>query len=163
MTLAGFDVVLGMDWLSMNQACILCNDKAMEIRAPNNKIVRIIGDNEAGKVGIISKIKANLYLGKGCLAFMDYVTKESEPKKIEEVSVVSEFKDVFPNELPRIPPDREVEFKIDLLPGTSLIAKSPYRLATTEMKELKRELDELLEKGMHKTEFLPLGSFDITC
>ncbi|XP_076920044.1 uncharacterized protein LOC143581056 [Bidens hawaiensis] len=147
MTLVGFDVVLGMDWLAMNQARILCSDKAIEIRTPNSKIIRIVGDKEAGKVGIILKIKASHCLGKGCLAFMDFVTKEPEPKKLEEVPVVSGFKDVFPDELPGISPDREVEFKIDLVPGTSPIAKSPYRLAPTEMKELKKQLDELLEKG----------------
>ncbi|XP_076942318.1 uncharacterized protein LOC143612150 [Bidens hawaiensis] len=140
MTLAGFDVVLGMDWLVMNQACILCSDKTIEIRTPNSKIIRIVGDKEAGKVGIISKIKASRCLGKGCLAFMAFVTKVPEAKKLEEVPVVSEFKDVFPYELPGIPPDREVEFKIDLVPGTSPIAKSPYRLASTEMKELKKQI-----------------------
>ncbi|XP_076898943.1 uncharacterized protein LOC143552671 [Bidens hawaiensis] len=139
----GFDVVLGMDWLVMNQDRILCSDKTIEIRAPNSKIIRIIGNKEAGKVGIISKIKASRCLGKGCLAFMAFVTKESESKKLEEVSVVSEFKDVYPDELPGIPSDREVEFKIDLIPGNSPIAKSPYRLAPTEMKELKKQLDEL--------------------
>ncbi|XP_076938849.1 uncharacterized protein LOC143607199 [Bidens hawaiensis] len=148
MTLPGFDVVLGMDWLAMNQAHILCSDNVIEIRTPNSKIIRIIGDKEAEKVGIISKVKASRCLSKECLAFMAFVTKEPEPKKIEEVPVVSEFKDVFPDELLGIPPDREVEFKIDLVQGTSPIAKSPYRLAPTEMKELKKQLDELY--GYHQ-------------
>ncbi|XP_076881944.1 uncharacterized protein LOC143530236 [Bidens hawaiensis] len=147
MTLIGFDVVLGMDWLSSNQARILCNDKAIDIQTSNNKTIRITGDKEAGRVGVISKIKASSCLGKGCLAFKAYVTKEPEPKKMEEMPIVSEFQDVFPDELPGAPPDREVAFRIDLIPGTSPIAKSPYRLAPTEMKELKKQLDELLEKG----------------
>ncbi|XP_076959131.1 uncharacterized protein LOC143635129 [Bidens hawaiensis] len=147
MTLEGFDVVLGMDWLSTIQAHILCNDRAIGIRTSNNKTVRITGDKEAGKLGIISKIKESCCIGKGCLAFMAYVTKEPETKKMEEVPIVSEFQDVFPDELPGAPPDREVEFRIDLMPGTSPIAKSPYRLSPTEMKELKKQLAELLEKG----------------
>ncbi|XP_076909031.1 uncharacterized protein LOC143566144 [Bidens hawaiensis] len=147
MELAGFDVILGMDWLAANQARIICNEKAIEILTPNKKMICIAGDKESGKIGIISKIKANHCLGKGCLAFMAYVTKEPEPKKIEEVPIVSEFKDVFPDELPGIPTDREVEFRIDLVPGTTPIAKSPYRLAPTEIKELKKQLDELLKKG----------------
>ncbi|XP_076916414.1 uncharacterized protein LOC143576121 [Bidens hawaiensis] len=147
MELAGFDVILGMDWLAANQARILCNEKTIEILTPNNKMMRTAGDKDSGKIGIISKIKASHCLGKGCLAFMAYVTKEPEPKKQEEVPIVTEFKDVFPNELPGIPPDREVEFRIDLIPGTTPIAKSPYRLAPTEIKELKKQLDELLEKG----------------
>ncbi|XP_076921005.1 uncharacterized protein LOC143582284 [Bidens hawaiensis] len=138
MELAGFDVILGMDWLATNQARILCNEKAIEILTPNRKIIRIAGDKDSGKIGIISKINASHCLGKGCLAFMAYVTKEPESKKIEEVPIVLEFKDVFPDELPGIPPDLEVEFKIDLVPGTAPIAKSPYILAPTEMKELKK-------------------------
>ncbi|XP_076911689.1 uncharacterized protein LOC143569734 [Bidens hawaiensis] len=104
MELAGFDVILGMDWLAANQARMLCNEKAIEILTPNNKMMRIAGDKDSGKIGIISKIKASHCLGKGCLAFMTYVTKEPEPKKIEEVPIVAEFKDVFPNELLGIPP-----------------------------------------------------------
>ncbi|XP_076947398.1 uncharacterized protein LOC143619331 [Bidens hawaiensis] len=146
MTLAGFDVVLGMDWLSSNQAHILCNDKAIDIQTSQNKTIRITGDIEAGKVGIISKIKASSCLGKGCFAFMAYVTKEPEPKNMKDVPIVYEFQDMFPNELPGTPPNREVEFRIDLLRETSPIAKSPCRLAPSEMKELKKQLDELLEK-----------------
>ncbi|XP_076902918.1 uncharacterized protein LOC143557825 [Bidens hawaiensis] len=147
MELAGFDVILGMDWLSANQARIICDEKAINILIPNKKVICIAGDKEYGRIGIISKIKASHCLGKGCLAFLAYVTKEPEPKKMEEVLIVSEFKNVFPDELPGIPPDREVGFRIDLVPGTASIAKSSYRLAPTEMKELKRQLDELLEKG----------------
>ncbi|XP_076946983.1 uncharacterized protein LOC143618767 [Bidens hawaiensis] len=94
-----------------------------------------------------TKKKASHYLGKGCLAFVAYVTTEPELKKKEEVPIVSEFKDVFPDEMPGVPPDREVKFRIDLIPGMAPIAKSPYRLAPTEMKELKKQLHELLEKG----------------
>ncbi|XP_076904478.1 uncharacterized protein LOC143559942 [Bidens hawaiensis] len=141
------DVITGMDWLSFNQARILCNDRAIDIRTPNNKTICITGDKEGGKVGIISKIKASHCIGKGCLAFMAYVTKEPELNKMEEVPIVSEFQDVFPEELPGAPPDIELEFRIDLIPRTSPIVKSPYRLAPTEMKELKKQLDELLEKG----------------
>ncbi|XP_076921894.1 uncharacterized protein LOC143583483 [Bidens hawaiensis] len=70
MELAGFDVILGMDWLAANQARILCDEKAIEILTPNRKIFRIAGDKDSGRIGIISKIKASHCLGKGCLAFM---------------------------------------------------------------------------------------------
>ncbi|XP_076894542.1 uncharacterized protein LOC143546858 [Bidens hawaiensis] len=135
-----------MDWLATKQARILCNEKTIEILTPNRKIIRIADDKESGQIGIISKIKASHCLGKGCLAFMAYVTKESEPKKMEEIPIASEFEYVVLDELPGIPPDREVEFRIYLNLGTALLAKSPYRLAPTEMKELNKQLDELLEK-----------------
>ncbi|XP_076958123.1 uncharacterized protein LOC143633762 [Bidens hawaiensis] len=127
MTLAGFDIVLGMDWLSDNQARILCDKKAIEIRA-NGKTIQIAGDKDGGHVSFISMIKANKCLHKGCLAFMVYVMEEPKEKKLEDVSIVSEFPDVFPEELPGIPSEREVEFRIDLLPGTAPIAKSPLRV-----------------------------------
>ncbi|XP_076903096.1 uncharacterized protein LOC143558055 [Bidens hawaiensis] len=95
MTLAGFDVVLGMDWLLHNQAHIRCNDKAIDIRTPNNKTIRIIGDKEGGKVEMISKIKASHCIGKGCLAIMAYVTKEPEPKKMKEVPIGLNSKTYF--------------------------------------------------------------------
>ncbi|XP_076956086.1 uncharacterized protein LOC143631121 [Bidens hawaiensis] len=112
MTLAGFDIVLGMDWLSDNQARILCDKKAIEIRA-NGKTIQIPGDKDGGHVSLISMIKANKYLRKGCLAFMVYVTEEPKEKKLEDVPIVSEFPDVFPEELPGIPPEGDVEFRID--------------------------------------------------
>ncbi|XP_076941888.1 uncharacterized protein LOC143611584 [Bidens hawaiensis] len=127
MTLAGFDIVLGMDWLSDNQARILCDKKAIEICA-NGKTIQIVVDKDGGHVSLISMIKASKCLRKGCLAFMVYVTEEPKEKKLEDVSIVSEFLDVFPEELPGIPPERDVEFRIDLVPGTAPIAKSPYRL-----------------------------------
>ncbi|XP_076922703.1 uncharacterized protein LOC143584562 [Bidens hawaiensis] len=96
MELAGFYVILGMDSLAANQARVLCNEKAIDLLNPNKKIIRIAGDKEASRIGITSKIKANHCLDKGCLAFMAYITKELEPKKMEEVPIVCEFKEVFP-------------------------------------------------------------------
>ncbi|XP_076893089.1 uncharacterized protein LOC143545013 [Bidens hawaiensis] len=145
-TTDGFDIVLVMDWLSDNQARILCDKKAIEI-CTNGKTIQIAGDKDAGHVSLISMIKANNCLRKGCLAFMVYVTEGPKEKKLEDVPIVLEFSDVFPEELPGIPPERDVEFRIDLVPGTAPIAKSPYRLAPTEMKELKNQLDKLLEIG----------------
>ncbi|KAI3773495.1 hypothetical protein L1987_48025 [Smallanthus sonchifolius] len=81
----------------------------------------------------------------GCLAYLVTVTTDTK-KKIEDVPVVADFPDIFPEELPGIPPEREVEFRINLVPGTAPIVKAPYKLAPTEMAELKKQLDELLEK-----------------
>ncbi|XP_076939294.1 uncharacterized protein LOC143607901 [Bidens hawaiensis] len=158
MTLAGFDIVLGMDWLSDNHACIVCNSKTVELRAPDNRPIQIEGDKDVGRVSIISIIRANKCLKKGFLAFKAYVTEEPKPKEIKDVPIVSEFSDVFPYELPCIPPDREVEFRIDLIPGTAPIVKSPYHLTPTEMKEVKKQLDELLKKGFIRPSSLPWGA-----
>ncbi|XP_057948245.1 uncharacterized protein LOC131143903 [Malania oleifera] len=72
---------------------------------------------------------------------------QNEGVKLEDIPVIREFSDVFPEDLPRLPPDHEVEFAIDLTPGRALISKAPYRRAPGELKELKEQLQELLDKG----------------
>ncbi|KAI3776791.1 hypothetical protein L1987_46581 [Smallanthus sonchifolius] len=153
---AGFDIVLEMDWLASNQAHILCDKKAIELRSKDN-ILTIHGDKLSNSVGIISMLKATKYLRKACLAYLVSITTYTR-KKIEHVPVVDEFPDIFPDELHGIPPEREVEFKINLVPGTAPIAKAPYRLAPTEMEELNKQLDELLENGFIRPSSSPWGA-----
>jgi hypothetical protein len=75
-----------------------------------------------------------------------------------EVPVVNEFPDVFPEELPGMPPDRDIEFVIELKPGTTPIYKTPYRMATPELAELKEHVKELLEKGFIRPSLSPCGA-----
>ena len=81
-----------------------------------------------------------------------------EAKFLEEVPVVNEYPDVFPEELPGMPPDRDVEFVIDLVPGTAPIAKRPYRMAATELAELKKQLEELQRIGFIRPSSSPWGA-----
>jgi hypothetical protein len=77
---------------------------------------------------------------------------------IEELSVVQQFQDVFPLEIPGFPPIREVEFFIDLHPGTGPISESPYRMAPAELVELKSQIEDLLEKGFIRPSVSPWGA-----
>jgi hypothetical protein len=77
---------------------------------------------------------------------------------LEEVPVVNEYPDVFPEELPDMPPDRDIEFVIDLIPGTSPIAKRPYRMAASELMELKKQLEELQRIGFIRPSSSPWGA-----
>ncbi|GKA66217.1 hypothetical protein Tco_0766025 [Tanacetum coccineum] len=88
------------------------------------------------------------YIERGCHLFLAHVT-EKEPTKrhIEDVPVIRDFPEVFPDDLPGLPPTRQVEFRIELVPGAASVARAPYRLTPTEMKELSVQLQELLEKG----------------
>ncbi|KAI3813855.1 hypothetical protein L1987_18590 [Smallanthus sonchifolius] len=86
------------------------------------------------------------------------ISTSTREKKIEDIPIVTDYADVFPDELHGIPPEREVEFKINLVQGTTPIAKAPYSLAPTEMKELKTQLDELLEKGFVRPSSSPWGA-----
>ena len=72
--------------------------------------------------------------------------------------MVEEFPDVFPDELPVLPPDREIEFCIDLIPGAQPVSIPPYRMATAELTELRKQLDELLEKGFIRSSTSPWGA-----
>ncbi|GKD81581.1 hypothetical protein Tco_1348420 [Tanacetum coccineum] len=89
---------------------------------------------------------------QGCLIFLAQVTKKetgdkSEEKQLEDVPTVRAFPEVFPEDLPRLPPTRQVEFQIDLVLGAAHVARAPYRLAPSELQELSTQLQELYEKG----------------
>lgn len=92
----------------------------------------------------------------GLLAYVREVTKETS--QLDKIAVVSEFQDVFQEDLPGLPPAREIEFEIELVLGTRPESKAPYRLALLELEELKKELDELLEKGFIRPSVSPWGA-----
>ena len=107
----------------------------------------------------LSVMQAKKLLKQGCEAYLAYVvdTKREVPK-MEEVPVVNEYPDVFPEELPGLPPDRQIEFTIELAPGTEPVSKAPYRMAPAEMKELAAQLQELLDKGVIRPSVSPWGA-----
>ncbi|KAA3488569.1 Retrotransposable element Tf2 [Gossypium australe] len=112
-----FDVILGMDWLTLHDAVVNCRQKIIEFKCENGEILRIDSNESVSEI------------------------------KIELVPVVCEYPDVFLEELPGLPPIKEVEFAINLVPETSPISIAPYRMAPTELKELKAQLQELTDKG----------------
>ncbi|GKA59205.1 putative nucleotidyltransferase, ribonuclease H [Tanacetum coccineum] len=134
-----FDVIVGMDWLSQHKAVIVCHEKVVEIPVEDGRILRVHGERA---VGITKALKS---------------AKEDEPK-LSDISVVREFEDVFPEDLSGLPPQRQVEFRIDLVPGVTPVAKSPYRLAPSEMQELSGQLQELQDKGFIRPSHSPWGA-----
>ncbi|GJX64327.1 putative reverse transcriptase domain-containing protein [Tanacetum coccineum] len=136
-----FDIVIGIDWLDRYNANILCSQKLVRVVNPQGQEIIIYGDKRKGEFKLCSMMKARKYLSHGCQAFMAHVIDTSyEKKSAKDVPVVNEFLDVFPEDLSGIPPERQVEFRIDLIPGATPIAKIPYRLASFEMKELMSQL-----------------------
>ena len=116
-------------------------------------------DRSEVPANLVSMIKARKLLGKGCQGYLAYViNKEAEPDEFQQIPVVREFGDVFPKELPGLPPEREIEFSVELLPGTSPISIAPYRMAPTELKELKAQLQDLLDKGFIRPSTSPWGA-----
>ncbi|GJY37483.1 putative reverse transcriptase domain-containing protein [Tanacetum coccineum] len=93
-------------------------------------------------------------------AMTNVAANDNEEKRLEDVPVIQDFPEVFPDELPGLPPPRQVEFRIDLIPGVAPVARAPYRLAPSEMKELSKQLQELLEKGFIRPSSSPIHGFD---
>ncbi|KAA3466611.1 DNA/RNA polymerases superfamily protein [Gossypium australe] len=133
--------------------------KVIELKCQNNEILRI-ESNESNELPIvISSMSAQSRMKKGCEAYLAYIldTKVSE-KKTELVPVVCEYPDVFLEELSGLPPVREVDFAIELVPETLPISIAPYRMAPTELKELKAQLQELSYRGFARPSFSPWGA-----
>ena len=132
-------VIVGMDWMDSYDAEIICRHKQIRVRTPSGGELLIQGDLPKRTVALCSAARARQYLQHSGTEYLAYVVDthvNEEKKSVNEVSVVREFSDVFPDDLPGIPPERQVEFKIDLIPGAAPVAKAPYRLAPPEMKEL---------------------------
>jgi hypothetical protein len=122
----GLDVILGMNWMKLHRAILDITDRLVHLDSPvYGKVIL--------HLPAISRIKASLH----------HVIE----LKLEDIHVVREFLDVFPNDLRGMPPERAIEFKIELQPGTAPIAKALYKMSSVELKELKIQLQGLLDKG----------------
>jgi hypothetical protein len=134
--LAGMDVILGMDWMTQHKVVLDISDRVVEINSPT--------------VG-----HTTLYLpfkdGTNSFAYVTIISH------LDEIPVVCEYLDVFTDELPGMPPDKDVEFVIELQAGTAPISKRPYRMPHKELAELKNQLQELLDKGYIRPSSSPWG------
>ncbi|GKF34720.1 hypothetical protein Tco_0107920 [Tanacetum coccineum] len=155
-----------MDWLAKYQAVIVCAEKIVRIPWGNETlIIHDDGSNQgnATRLNIISCTKTQKYMQKGFPIFLAHVTAKevedkSEKKRLEDVPIVRDFPDVSPEDLPGLPPTRQVEFQIDLVPGAAPVAWAPYRLAPSEMKELSDQLKEMSDKGFIRPSSSPWGA-----
>nr|GFB77717.1 putative reverse transcriptase domain-containing protein [Tanacetum cinerariifolium] len=156
--LDSFDIVIGMDWLSKNHAKILCDKKVVHIPIDDETLI-IRGDQSKTRLNLISYIKTKRYISRGCQIFMiQVVEKKSDEKRLEDIPVVKEFPDIFPEDLPGLPSVRQVEFRIDLIHRAAPVARTPYRLAPSEMQELSNQLQELTDRGFIRPRTLPWGA-----
>ncbi|KAL0536697.1 hypothetical protein IC582_025657 [Cucumis melo] len=154
-----FDVILGMDWLAANHASIDCSRKEVTFNPPSRASFKFKGEGSKSLPQVISAIRASKLLSQGTWGILASVvdTREADVSLSSE-PVVRDYPDVFPEELPGLPPHREVEFAIELEPGTVPISRAPYRMAPTELKELKVQLQELLDKGFIRPSVSPWGA-----
>ena len=140
-----FDVVLGMDWLSLHRATLDCYKKEVKFHRPGKLEVKLREIRRELSSNMISTMAAQRMLSKGCHGYLAYVVETGkEGTMVDEIPVVREF----PDDITGLPPNREVEFTIDLIPGTEPISIPPYRMAPTELRELKAQLEELLRPSI---------------
>ena len=154
-----FDVILGMDWLSRHQVMVDCRTKRVTLRTTNEDEVTFIGERSTHFSNVISVATARKMVRKGCEAYLAYVidTVKARPS-IFDIPTFSDFSDVFLEELPGLPPQREIEVAIDVVPGATPASITPYRMAPVELKELKLQLQELLEKWFIRPSLSPWGA-----
>jgi hypothetical protein len=128
----GIDIILGMDRLSKHKALIDCTKKTVKLITPNGKEMEFVAEPVVTAKGVANRVKVN----------------QLDASQGSEVLVVNEFPDVFPEELPGMPLDRDIKFMIELKPGTAPIYKTPFRMTTPKLAEFKEHIRELLEKDL---------------
>jgi hypothetical protein len=134
--LEGMDIILGADWMTHRQVVMDVDARALEIHSPTSEdLVLYLPSQDSTRSCAFARM-------------------ESPVKKIP---VVCEYADVFPDELPGMPPDRDIEFAIELQLGTTPISKRPYLMPPAELAELKKQLQELLDKGFIRLSTSPRG------
>ncbi|XP_028772935.1 uncharacterized protein LOC114730075 [Neltuma alba] len=144
------DVILGLNWLSTHN--ILLDYKNRTLMFPPHELT----PRTEVKLNLITGAQAGDYLRHGCQGYVVFFFVHAEMEEgIIEIPVVCNFLEVFSTEISKLPSEREVEFAIDLLPGAGPISKAPYRMAPNEMAELKKQLEELLEKNFIRTSVSP--------
>ena len=154
-----FDLILGMDWLSKHRAIVDFDKKTVRLKCSDLSAVTIHGIQSRAVSNVISTMQARRLLRKGCEAFLALVLNSKIGQiELENILVVKDFPNVFPEELPSIPPVREVDLSIEILSGTTPTSRAPYRMAPTELKELKIQLQELLDKGCIRPSVSPWGA-----
>jgi hypothetical protein len=123
----GIDVILGCDWLKSCDRVIQCAKGTIMLTSPQGERIQVSTDKPTNAKG-------------------ETMVNHLEEKSLENIKVVCEYPDVFPEELPGMPPDRDIEFSIELLPRTAPISKRPYRMDVKDLVELKKQIEELLKK-----------------
>jgi len=151
-------VILGMDWLTKYQATIDCMQKTLTVVTSEGETLTYRGSDNIPTVSLISATRAYNLVKKRCPTFLCAVelteASDLEPK---DIPVVQDFLEVF-QEVPGLPPEREIEFAIELVPGTTPISRAPYGMAPAELTELKTQLQELLDKGLIQSSITPWGA-----
>ncbi|XP_057250761.1 uncharacterized protein LOC130591454 [Beta vulgaris subsp. vulgaris] len=146
--LSEFDVILGMNWLTKYEADINCVKQSVTLKAPDERRVSYQKFVTKPQIQIVYGLRAQKMPEFDNFGYLcSVIDLNSLKPSIVDIPVVCDYPNVFPDEIPGMPPQRELDFSIEIIPGSAPISKAPYRMTPTELQELKKKLDELLEKG----------------
>jgi hypothetical protein len=154
-------MIIWMDWLERHKAILNCYTKMLSYKDDSDTTRTTQGIPKPVSVRQISAMKLKKCMRKGCQFYAIQVTNlaENEDKqKLEDFAILHDFKDMFVDEIPELPPTREIDFSIDLLPSFAPISKMPYRMSLLELIELKIQLQELLDKEYIRPSVSPWGA-----
>jgi hypothetical protein len=157
-TLRAYDLIIGMDWLEAHRALVDCFAKMVLCVDDEGRPVEIQGVRRKVSLRFILTMNVKRCLRQGCRLYVVEVVNERKGPSLDQYPVLSEFKDVFPNKLPGLPPERELDFTIELKPGAEPISKTPYRMTASELCELQNQLKELLDLGIIRPSVSPWGA-----
>ena len=149
--LGSYDLLIGMNWLEQHKVVLNYFDKTFMCVNDNEQPVTVKGIPRKTVIRQISALQLKRAVRKGCKAYAVTITDEASKSekdklKIEDIPVLNEFTDVFPEEIPGLPPKRELDFTIELVPGAVPSSKAPYRMNILELNEIKSQLKELIYK-----------------
>jgi hypothetical protein len=157
--LGPYDYLIGMDWLDQHHVVLECHNKAFTFLDEEGNLRAVQGIPRAVTIRDISTMHLKKSYMKGCQLFVAHMEEAPKDKvpNMEDRSVLKDFEGVF-REIPRVPPKRDIDFSINLMPRAAPLSKTPYKMNTPEMKELQMQLEEILKKGYIRPIVSPWGS-----
>jgi hypothetical protein len=153
--LRAYDLIIGMDWLETHRALVYCFAKRVLCVDDEGIPVDIQGVRRKVSLLFISTMKVKQCLRQGCQLYVVEVVNERKGPSLDQYPLLSKFKDVFPNELPGLPPERELDFTIEIKPGPEPISRTLYQMTALKLCELKMKLKELLDLGLIRPSVSP--------
>jgi hypothetical protein len=157
--LGSYDLLISMDLLTTYKTKLDCYHKTLECVNEEGRKITLQGIQNPVSVRRISTLQMKNYCRKGCPLYEIQVLEsiEDEKSNLEDHPILREYRDVFPEEVPSLPLRRDIEFSIELAPGAVPVSRTPYRMSTPKLVELKLQLKEMMDKGYIRPSVSPWG------
>eukprot|EP00253_Pinus_taeda_P016846 PITA_16846 len=159
--LGSYDILIGMDWLEKNWSLVDCKTKVIYFKDSLGNKKEMQGIKRSVQVRPITANQPVKCVRKGCQVYaiqVGYADSKDKAAILNNIPIIQEFTDVFPEEIPGLPPKRNIDFTIELVPGAASVSRTPYRMSVPELTELKMQLQELLDKNYIRPSVSPWGA-----